>query len=141
MTRSIIVRKLKDCFNFGGKVLVCGNGGSAAQSDHFVEELITIGRPAVSLTNPSIITALANDFSYKEVFLRQAKALWACDDILVTFSTSGKSKNVLKAIEWWKAMGSEVIDMPRRGKTTAQIQENQLKLIHQVYEDLKLFAK
>lgn len=132
-----LIDSIIECSEMGGKILVCGNGGSASMSDHFVEELITIGLPAVSLCNSSIITALANDFSYSEVFSRQVKALGAMDDLLITFSTSGKSKNVLKAIETAKELGLKVIEMPRKGKSVGDIQERQLNLVHKVYENLK----
>lgn len=124
-----------------GKLLVCGNGGSASMSDHFVAELVgqyKIRRkalPAISLTcNSAILTAIANDYSYDDVFSRQVEALGKKGDVLVVLSTSGKSKNCLKAIKIAKKMELVVIDFPRRGKETAEIQEFQLNLIHNVCE-------
>lgn len=88
----------------GGKILVCGNGGSAADAQHFVAELI--GRfqkerdplPAIALTtDSSVLTAVANDYSYADVFARQVRALARPGDVLVGISTSGRSENILRA--------------------------------------------
>ena len=87
------------------KVLVCGNGGSAADSQHFAAELV--GRyaknrkalPALALTvDSSALTAIANDWDFKYIFARQVKALGSAGDVLVVFTTSGRSKNVLAAV-------------------------------------------
>lgn len=89
----------------GGKILICGNGGSAADSQHFSAELV--GRfyknrkalPAVALTtDTSIITAIANDYGYKRIFSRQVEALGHPNDILLVLSTSGNSENVIQAV-------------------------------------------
>jgi D-sedoheptulose 7-phosphate isomerase len=99
---SMIVRALEN----GKKLLICGNGGSAADSQHFAAEIV--GRfymnrkalPAVSLTtDTSIITAVANDFGYEEVFARQVEALGNEGDIFIGISTSGNSANVLRAMK------------------------------------------
>ena len=89
----------------GNKVLCCGNGGSAATSQHFVAELINrfeVDRPslpAIALTtDTSTITSIANDFSFDEIFSKQISALGRQDDCLVVISTSGNSKNILNAI-------------------------------------------
>ena len=96
----------------GGMVMFCGNGGSAADSQHLAAELQ--GRflkeraplAAVALTaNSSTLTAIANDYSYDEVFERQVKGLGKNTDVLFGISTSGNSRNVLRAIEAAKAMG------------------------------------
>jgi D-sedoheptulose 7-phosphate isomerase len=90
----------------GNKILVCGNGGSAADSQHFAAELV--GRfererfplPAIALTtDTSILTAVANDYSYREIFSKQVQAFGQAGDILLAFSTSGNSGNVMAAIE------------------------------------------
>lgn len=90
----------------GGKILLCGNGGSAGDSQHVAAELI--GRfsfnrkalPAIALTtDTSAITAIGNDFSFDEIFSRQVEGLGQKGDVLIGFSTSGRSKNVLKAME------------------------------------------
>lgn len=95
------------CFQDGSKVLVCGNGGSAAESQHLVSELVgrfeiskRQGLPAISLTSDtSIITAWANDVSFDEVFSRQVEAYGKKGDVLVCFSTSGQSNNVIQAMK------------------------------------------
>lgn len=95
---------LGKCVAGGGKVLVCGNGGSAADAQHFAAELVGRLRrerralPSISLaTDPSIVTALANDYGYDQVFARQVEAHGAEGDVLLGISTSGRSPNVLNA--------------------------------------------
>ncbi|MFI3279303.1 MAG: SIS domain-containing protein [Rikenellaceae bacterium] len=99
-------------FDTGGKVLLCGNGGSASDAQHIAAEFV--GRfvaqrralPAVALTtDTSILTAVSNDFGFETVFERQVEALGSEGDLLIGFSTSGNSKNVLKALEKARAMG------------------------------------
>jgi D-sedoheptulose 7-phosphate isomerase len=98
--------ELVACLKNGNKLLICGNGGSAADSQHFAAELV--GRlqrdraplPAMALsTDTSILTAIGNDYSYDEVFSKQVEALARPGDILIGISTSGRSGNVLKAVE------------------------------------------
>jgi D-sedoheptulose 7-phosphate isomerase len=90
----------------GNKILACGNGGSAADCQHFAAELV--GRfererfplPAISLTtDTSIMTAVANDYSFKDVFAKQVQAFGQAGDVLLAISTSGNSANVLAAVE------------------------------------------
>lgn len=90
----------------GNKVLVCGNGGSAADAQHFAAELVgKMSRqrkalPAISLAvDPSVVTALANDYGYDNVFARQVEALGRQGDVLLIISTSGRSSNILRALE------------------------------------------
>ncbi|MDQ6967819.1 MAG: SIS domain-containing protein [Mariprofundaceae bacterium] len=94
------------CLQSGGKILACGNGGSAADAQHFVAELVNrfeINRKAlaaISLTNDaSVMTSIANDFEFNAVFSRQIEALGCDGDVLLAISTSGDSPNVLKAID------------------------------------------
>jgi D-sedoheptulose 7-phosphate isomerase len=89
-----------------GKVLACGNGGSAADSQHFAAELIgrfereRPGLPAIALTtDSSIMTAIGNDYDFNQIFSKQVRALGQPGDILLAISTSGNSANVLEAIE------------------------------------------
>jgi D-sedoheptulose 7-phosphate isomerase len=98
----VIVKSLSS----GGKLLLCGNGGSAADAQHIAAEFIcrfVLNRralPAIALTtDTSIITAAGNDFSFDEVFSRQVDALGAPGDVLIAISTSGNSPNVIKAVE------------------------------------------
>ena len=100
----------------GGKVLACGNGGSAADAQHFVAELV--GRmsqerrslPAISLSSdPSVVTALSNDYGYDRVFAHQIEGLGQPGDVLLAISTSGRSPNVLKAVEAARRRGLHTI--------------------------------
>ncbi len=97
---------LTACIRRGGKVLICGNGGSAADSQHFATELV--GRflherkplPAIALTtDTSILTAVGNDYGYQSVFSRQIEALGQASDCLIALSTSGTSKNIIHAVD------------------------------------------
>jgi phosphoheptose isomerase len=92
----------------GGKLLVCGNGGSAADSQHMVAELVSSlykgrSRPAIAAialtTDTSILTAIGNDFGYARVFERQVEALGREGDVILGISTSGNSENVVRALE------------------------------------------
>jgi D-sedoheptulose 7-phosphate isomerase len=105
-----------ECVLHGGKILFCGNGGSAADAQHFAGELVGRFRlergaiPAIALTaDTAVITALANDYSFEMVFARQVEALGREGDILVAITTSGKSPNVLLAIEKAHDLGLRVI--------------------------------
>jgi D-sedoheptulose 7-phosphate isomerase len=107
-----------DALKRGNKIIFCGNGGSAADAQHLAAELI--GRylmeraplPALALTvDTSALTAIANDYSYDEVFARQLGGLGQAGDVLVALSTSGNSKNVLRAIEVAREKGIRTIGM------------------------------
>ena len=100
----------------GGKVLLCGNGGSAADCQHIAAELVgrfrrnRKGLPAVALTtDSSIVTALANDNSFGSIFERQVEALGNSGDVLIGISTSGNSENVVRAIRAAKARGLHTV--------------------------------
>ena len=106
----------------GHKILFCGNGGSAADSQHLAAEFVgrfqkeRNGLPAIALTvDTSILTAVANDYGYDTVFARQVQALGNTGDVLVGLSTSGNSKNVLAAIDVAKAKGIQCIGMTAQG--------------------------
>ena len=103
---ALAIQALLACVTSGGKVLVCGNGGSAADAQHFAAEFVgryERERPelaAVALTtDSSIITAIANDYGFDLIFSRQVRALGSPGDVLLAISTSGNSANVLAAIE------------------------------------------
>ncbi len=111
-----------ECMRDGGKLLACGNGGSAADAQHFVAELI--GRmgperrslPAVTLSvDPSAVTAIGNDYGYENVFARQIEGLGRRGDVLLAISTSGRSPNVLRAIRTARAKGMRVIALSGQG--------------------------
>lgn len=100
-----IVAKLSNCFEHGGKILICGNGGSAADAQHLAAEFMNRMRvdrqpwPAIALsTDTSVLTSIANDANYDDVFARQIDALGRPGDMLFAFSTSGGSSNVLAAL-------------------------------------------
>lgn len=95
----------------GRKVLLCGNGGSAADAMHLAEELCVRfmknrrALAAVALCDPTVITCAGNDFGFDEIFARQVDALGNAGDVLIVFSTSGNSPNILRAIEQAKSRG------------------------------------
>ena len=106
------------CLRSGGKILTCGNGGSSSDAQHFAGELVNrfeIDRPAlpsIALTSDaSVITSIANDSAYEEVFARQVEALGCKGDVLLALSTSGNSANVVRAVEAAIAKGLRVIAM------------------------------
>jgi len=97
--------RMVQCLRLDGKILACGNGGSAADSQHFAAELLNrfeMERPglaAVALTtDTSTLTSIANDYDYEQVFSKQIRALGQKNDLLLAISTSGNSKNVLAAV-------------------------------------------
>src|SRR3989442_7289803 len=97
---------MTDCLLADGKILACGNGGSAADAQHFAAELVgrfereRPGLAAISLaTDSSILTAIGNDYDYSEVFAKQVNALGQAGDMLLAISTSGNSSNVVAAID------------------------------------------
>jgi D-sedoheptulose 7-phosphate isomerase len=105
----------------GRKALACGNGGSAADSQHFAAELVgrfereRPGLPAVALTvDSSALTAIANDYDFDRVFSRQVEALGAAGDVLLAISTSGNSRNVVEAMRSAQAKGLVVIALTGR---------------------------
>jgi D-sedoheptulose 7-phosphate isomerase len=109
---------ISDSILNGKKILFCGNGGSAAESQHMAAEYCATlnhknfrpGIPAISLTvDTSFITAWTNDFGYLDVFSRQIEVLGNADDVLICYSTSGTSKNIVKAITTAKSMNIKVI--------------------------------
>lgn len=147
----VIADRLKE----GGKVLVCGNGGSASQAQHFSAELVgrfekeRKGFYAIALTtDTSIITAVSNDYGYDTVFERQVRALGRKGDVLLAISTSGNSSNVLKAIDSAREIGMTVIGLTGNGggkmgkhvdflidvagDRTYRIQEIHLAVLHQL---------
>lgn len=120
----IMVKAIKG----GNKVIFCGNGGSAADAQHLAAELV--GRfykerkalPAIALnTNTSAVTAIGNDYSYDDIFLRQAQALAQKGDVIVGISTSGNSKNVIKALEYCKNIGVNTVCLT--GKTGGEMKQ------------------
>ena len=115
-------RAMVDCLKQGGKILSCGNGGSAGDAQHFAAELVgRFGRERAELaaialtTDSSILTAVANDYSFDEIFSKQVRALGKPGDVLFAISTSGNSKNVVAAIEAAHLKGLHIVGMTGRG--------------------------
>lgn len=145
-------------FKNGGKVLLCGNGGSAADCQHMASEFVNslnknYNRTALAAlaltTDTSVLTAYANDFSFDDVFTRQIQALGKRGDLLVGISTSGNSKNIIRAVESAKSMKmhtvglmgvsgklSETVDVAILvpSKNTQYIQEAHLSIEHIICE-------
>lgn len=112
----------------GGKLLVAGNGGSAADSQHIAAEIVgryVLERDAYAsialTTDTSILTAIGNDYSYDDIFSRQVQGLGNAGDVFLGISTSGNSKNVIKAIEMAKSKGLKVIGLT--GKDGGQMKD------------------
>lgn len=145
------------CLRAGGKLLVCGNGGSASDASHFASEFV--GRfqadrrswPAIPLAaDAGVMTGIGNDYGYRDVFARQVHGYGRKDDILVVFSSSGNSENLVAALEAARACGigsvaflgrdggrcagMATVDLIVPGTVTARIQEAQKLLLHVVCE-------
>ncbi|HTT03586.1 MAG TPA: SIS domain-containing protein [Steroidobacteraceae bacterium] len=111
-----VVQAFDTCLAGGHKILACGNGGSAADAQHLVAELVGRFReerralPAIALNaDTAILTALANDYGYERVFARQIEALAHRGDVLVAISTSGSSRNVVHAAQSARGLGCTVV--------------------------------
>lgn len=110
-----MARGMEEVLRAGGKILLCGNGGSAADSQHIAAEFVVRFKanrqalPAIALTtDSSVLTATGNDFDFDHIFARQVEALGREGDLLIAISTSGTSRNVLQAAARAKAMGLRV---------------------------------
>ena len=146
-----------DCFRTGNKLLVCGNGGSAADASHFATELVvrfTKDRralPAICLASDGgIVSAAGNDYGFDEIFARQVAAFGIPGDVLICLTTSGNSKNVVRALQEAKARkvktiaflgrdggstkGMADIDLLVKADSTARIQEAHQLVIHVLCE-------
>lgn len=145
------------CLASGHKLLVCGNGGSASDATHVATEFLCRYRedrrpyPAISLTaNGEFMTAVCNDYHADEIFARQVWGLGQKGDVLIAFTTSGKSRNVLRALEEARrkeiesicflgrdggfTKGAATLDLLAPGHSTARIQEAQTLLFHVLCE-------
>jgi D-sedoheptulose 7-phosphate isomerase len=123
MTNELMIasQMVLDALKDGKKILICGNGGSAADAQHFAAELTgrykteRRGLPAIALTtDTSAITAIGNDYGYERIFDRQTEALANEGDLLIGISTSGNSKNVLNAFKVAKSLGCLTLGMSGR---------------------------
>ena len=130
---SIVAEELKACIKRGGKILLMGNGGSAADSQHIAAEIVgrfkkeRRGLAAIALTtDTSIITSVGNDFGYDYIFARQIEALCRPEDVVIGITTSGNSKNIVAAIEEANKLGAITIGLTggTGGKLTALCKHN-----------------
>ena len=158
MTYEPALRLLVNALLAGNKILTCGNGGSAAEAQHLAAELsvrFETDRPAFAAlslcADSAALTACGNDYGYHRVFARQVEALGRPGDILVAFSTSGTSKNVVEAIHTARQRGLGTlgisgrrgmiaepdIDMIIHSQSTARIQEMHLILVHMLMEGIE----
>lgn len=151
---------IEQSFRGGNKLLVCGNGGSATDASHFATELVVRFAkdrqpyPAICLAaDCGILTAAGNDYGFSEVFARQVAALGLPGDLLICLTTSGKSENVVRALEEAKARklktiaflgrdgGSSVgiadVDLLVRSDSTARVQEAHQLLLHVLCETIE----
>lgn len=149
------------CLTSGRKLLVCGNGGSASDATHLATEFLCRFQedrrpyPAVTLTaNGEFMTAVCNDYHADEIFARQVWGLGQPEDLLIAFTTSGKSRNILRALEEAKkrelqsicflgrdggfTRGVATLDLIAPGNSTARIQEAQKLLFHVLCEMVEL---
>ncbi|WP_457640716.1 D-sedoheptulose 7-phosphate isomerase [Persephonella sp.] len=154
----LIAKRLKK----GNKVLICGNGGSAADAQHFAAEIVgrfeaeRKGFPAIALTtDTSALTAIGNDYGFDQIFSRQVEAIGDKGDILIGISTSGNSENVIKAVEKAKEIGiftvgflgkdggrlKEIVDIAFivKHNNTARIQEVHLTLEHTLCKVIDMY--
>ena len=149
---------IEQCLRAGNKLLVCGNGGSATDASHFATELVVRfakdrrALPAISLSSDNgILTATGNDYGFNEIFARQVAALGAPGDVLICLTTSGKSKNLIRALEEAKArklktiaflgrdggptLGIADVDLLIKSESTARVQEAHHLLLHVLMRD------
>lgn len=138
----VLIPKIKEaaeiiigCYKKGNKVLLFGNGGSAADAQHIAAELTSKFRierkslPAIALnTNTSVITAVGNDYDFSEVFAKQIEGLTVKGDVAIGISTSGKSPNVLKALARAKELGARTIALTGRTGLKQDVAELVLKM-------------
>jgi D-sedoheptulose 7-phosphate isomerase len=148
---------IEQCLRAGNKLLVCGNGGSATDASHFATELVVRfakdrgALPAICLASDSgILTAAANDYGFDEIFARQVAAFGVPGDVLMCLTTSGKSRNLIRALEEAKArklktiaflgrdgastIGIADLDLLVKSDSTARIQEAHQLLLHVLCE-------
>lgn len=162
---SAVAEIIADALHRGNKLLLMGNGGSAADAQHFAAEIVGRFRmerralPAIALsTDTSVLTAIANDYGFAEIFRRQVEALAAEGDVIVGISTSGNSENVLSALSFARKIGCRTIGFLGKdggtirdavdlhltvpGTETARIQEGHILMIHIICDlvEKRLFA-
>ena len=129
--------RMVQCLRTDGKILACGNGGSAADSQHFAAELLNrfeMERPGLAAmaltTDTSTLTSIANDYDFNQVFSKQVRALGHKNDLLLAISTSGNSKNVLAAVVAAHENGMDVVALTGRngGSMAAALQATDIHI-------------
>jgi len=155
----MIVKSIIGAFDSGRKVIICGNGGSMTDAMHFAEELTGRFRsdrkplPTISLSDPSHITCVANDYGFEEIFSRGVEALGQKGDVFIGLSTSGNSPNVIKAVEkaherriitvlllgkdGGKLKGKADHEIIINGSTSDRIQEIHMFILHTIVEGIE----
>ena len=150
---------IAEAFKKGNKVLVCGNGGSMTDADHFAEEFTgrfrknRMALPVISLSNSSHLSCVGNDFGFKNVFSRGVEAFGKPGDILIALSTSGNPKNIILALRKAKFLKMKTIgllgkdggearnyadmDFVIKGKTSDRIQEVHMTILHIIIEGVE----
>src|SRR5438552_16243623 len=155
-----VAEMIEQCLRVGNKLLVCGNGGSAADAANFATELVVRfakdrrAYPAICLAGDGgLLTAAGNDYGFDEIFARQVAAVGAPGDVLICLTTSGKSRNVERALEEAKAhklktiaflgrdggstVGMADVELLVRSNSTARIQESHQLLLHVLCETIE----
>ncbi|KEY91388.1 phosphoheptose isomerase [Candidatus Photodesmus blepharus] len=138
----IAAKLIADSFKLGGKVLSCGNGGSHCDAMHFAEELTgryresRPGYPGIAISDPSYLSCVSNDFGYDSVFSRYTEAVGTSGDVLFSLSTSGNSRNILKAIETAKKKGMSTVALTgNNGGKIADLADVEIRVNHIGYAD------
>jgi D-sedoheptulose 7-phosphate isomerase len=153
-------RRVIAAYDRGGRLFAFGNGGSAADAQHLAAELV--GRyererralPAVALTvDPSVVTAIGNDYSFEDLFARQVEGLVGDGDVVVAFTTTGRSANVLRGLAAARALGATTVlfgggdgaveadvALVVPSSTTARVQEMHLLLLHLLLDRIDAWA-
>ena len=126
----------------GGKIISCGNGGSMTDAMHFAEELSGVFRekrpalPAISISDPSHITCTANDYGFESVFSRFVEGVGQENDVLLAISTSGNSRNIVKAAEAAKAKGMKVVGLTgKTGGVLSGIVDSEIRVKGRAHSD------
>ncbi len=160
ISKEQLFESIINSYRAGGGIIACGNGGSATQSNHLVEELVgrykndRIPIKGLSLSSDSsIITCIGNDYGFEYIFSRQIECLASINDILLCFSTSGKSKNIINVLQKAKTLNIQAILITGDNyfdetndfvyysvgeKEGRRIQEEHLVLIHDIIENIEL---
>jgi D-sedoheptulose 7-phosphate isomerase len=136
------IQLMSDSIRAGGKIISCGNGGSMCDAMHFAEELSGRFRddrralPAISISDPSHISCVGNDYGYQEVFARYISGLGNSGDVLLAISTSGNSANVIRAIEAAREKNMKVIGLTGKdGGKMANLCDVEIRAPHSSYAD------